>query len=57
MTEQPRTFICRDCEIEVHAFAPDHANDQDLCVECKWLRAIEDPIEREQLRDFLNRRR
>ena len=56
MTEPPRIFTCSDCGIEVYAFAPDHANDQDICVECKWLRDIEDPVEREKLRLFLNRR-
>lgn len=56
MTSQPREFICKDCDTQVFSFAPDHANDQDLCAECLWLRSIEDPVERELLRDFLNRR-
>ena len=55
-----REFICRDCGIHVSAFGDakprETANEQDLCVECLWLRSIEDPVEREQLRQFLARR-
>jgi hypothetical protein len=55
-----REFICRDCGAHVDAFGePDAfkpANDQDLCAECLWLRSIEDPVEREKLREFLRRR-
>lgn len=55
-----REFICRDCGTnvtvfgEVDAFKP--ANDQDLCAECIWIRSIENPVEREKLRAFLQRR-
>jgi hypothetical protein len=63
-----REFICRDCGIAVtsigdasgHLFLMgkerEAANEQDLCLECLWLRSIEDPVEREELRQFLARR-
>jgi hypothetical protein len=62
-----REFICRDCGIHVSAFGDagqlilmgkprETANEQDLCVECLLLRSIEDPVEREELRQFLARR-
>lgn len=49
----PREFTCRDCGIHVVSFDPHHANDQDICVTCMWLRDIADPKEREELRKFL----
>lgn len=51
-----RTFVCRDCGVDVVSFGPVHANDQDICAECLWLRSIEDPVEREKLRQFLRSR-
>ena len=53
----PHEFICRDCGIHVVMFS-EHmaANDQDYCAECLWLRSIDDPVEREKLREFLKRR-
>lgn len=50
---EPREFICQDCGTPVVIFAQMHANDVDVCLTCLWLRAIEDPVEREQLRKFL----
>lgn len=49
-------FDCIDCGTHVLSFGPEHANDENICAECMWLRSIEDPIEREQLRKFLNSR-
>jgi hypothetical protein len=49
-------FTCLDCGIEVHAIGVSAANDQDLCIECTWLRNIEDPAEREKLRQWLKER-
>jgi hypothetical protein len=51
-----REFTCKDCGTLVFAFGEQHANDQDLCAECIWLRAVEDPVDREKLREFLKRR-
>lgn len=48
-------FDCIDCGIHVLRFINHFANDQYLCAECTWLRSIEDPVEREKLRKFLNR--
>ena len=56
MTEPPREFDCIDCGIHVLQFVVHQANDQNLCAECTWLRAVEDPAEREKLREFLNKR-
>jgi hypothetical protein len=53
MTE-PREFICKDCETQVLAFATPHANDQDICAQCQWLRSVADPKERERLRRWFN---
>jgi len=51
-----REFTCRDCGTEVTSFGDPHAaNEQDLCTECQWLREIEDPVEREKLRKFLEK--
>lgn len=50
-------FTCKDCGTVVFSFGEAAAaNTQDLCAECIWLRSIEDPQEREKLRDFLSRR-
>lgn len=51
---EARTFTCQDCGIVVHAFSA-HANDVDICMECLWLRSVEDPVERAALRKFLNK--
>lgn len=51
---EPREFDCRDCGIHVVSWAlHPAANDQDICAECQWLRGIEDPQQREELRKFL----
>ena len=52
----PREFTCVDCGAHVAVFGELIANDQDLCMECMWLRSIEDPVDREKLREFLKRR-
>lgn len=57
LTDEKPTFICIDCGIPVYRMVETHANDEDICVECKWLRDIEDPKEREELRKFLKRDR
>lgn len=33
-----REFDCIDCGIHVLHFGPAHANDENLCFNCKWLR-------------------
>lgn len=56
MTET-REFTCIDCGGLVLSIGVSHANDQPICAECLWLRAIEDPVEREKLRKFLEGRK
>jgi hypothetical protein len=53
MTE--REFTCVDCGIRVVQLIQSHANDQDLCAVCTFLRTIEDPKERADVRKFLDR--
>jgi len=48
-------FVCIDCGIPVVSWGPESANDNPVCATCTWLRYIEDPVERERLRKFLNR--
>jgi hypothetical protein len=48
----PEPFKCIDCGIEVHRFVELAANDQHLCLECLWLREIEDPEQRKVLREL-----
>ncbi len=50
---QPYEFTCRDCGTRVATFGAAHANEQDICARCLWLRDIEDPEEREKLRRLL----
>jgi hypothetical protein len=54
---QPEPFTCRDCGTRVYRYVAPAANDQNICVECTWLRDIEDPDEREKLRAWLAERR
>jgi hypothetical protein len=49
----PREFTCIDCGCLVTHYGETAANDDDLCVECSWLRDIADPVEREKLRAWL----
>ena len=56
MMVRPREFTCRDCGISVYRYVP-AANDDDLCIECTWLADIEDPDEREKLRQWLAERK
>jgi hypothetical protein len=51
-----REFECIDCGVTVVAFGPPTANDDSVCATCAWLRGIDDPVEREKLREFLERR-
>ena len=44
-----------DCGVPVVSWGPESANDNPVCATCTWLRYIEDPVERERLRKFLNR--
>ena len=50
-----RQFTCIDCGWHVVVMSVPHANDEDLCAQCSWLREIKDPEEREKLRRHLNR--
>lgn len=52
---EPREFTCRDCGTPVVSFGEQHHNDQDVCATCSWLRQIEDPVEREKLRAWINK--
>jgi hypothetical protein len=47
-------FVCLDCGADVYRAVSQAANDQDICVTCEWIRNIEDPAEREQVRKFLH---
>ena len=50
---EPRIFTCADCGVEVVSVGFDTAandNKPDLCGTCAWLRTIENPAEREQIR-------
>lgn len=49
-------FVCKDCGVEVTRFVLMAANDQELCLECEFLRTIEDPGEREELRRVLRQK-
>jgi hypothetical protein len=51
----PREFQCIDCGDHVVSYTAMADNDQDICAKCLWLRAIEDPEDREMLRALLNR--
>jgi hypothetical protein len=51
--EHAREFICMDCGSTVTVFMPLAANEQDICIECTFIRSIEDPMERQKIRDFL----
>lgn len=48
-------FECIDCGIEVWRPIKTAANDEHLCLECSWLRGIEDPVAREEMRVLLNK--
>lgn len=49
-------FDCVDCGIHVVSFAHEREpTDARVCLTCRWIRNIADPIEREKLREFLNR--
>jgi hypothetical protein len=53
---RPRQFTCRDCGTRVYCYVA-AANDDDLCIECTWLRDIDDPAERDKLRRWLQERK
>ena len=57
MADYPREFDCVDCGVHVVFFTPIYANDQDLCVECSFLRSVRDPEEREKIREILKKER
>lgn len=51
----PREFTCTDCGTPVVQFGEMHDNDQDVCATCSWIRSIDDPVEREKLRAWINK--
>jgi hypothetical protein len=53
--EHTRQFTCKDCGDDVFSFGVIHANDEDVCMTCKWLRSIEDPQDRANLAAFLRK--
>ena len=55
---EPETteFTCVDCGVDVFHFGPKAANDQHVCATCAWLREIEDPADREKLKEWLEER-
>ena len=53
---RPQQFTCQDCGISVFRYVPS-ANDDNVCIECTWLRDIDDPEEREKLRQWLQERK
>jgi len=55
MTGEIREFTCMDCGVEALMVGQDHANDQDLCGTCRWLRNIENPQKRAGMRAMLVR--
>lgn len=50
-----REFDCRDCGVRVVRVVQTHANDDDICGECAFLRTIEDPDDRANLTAFLRK--
>ena len=48
-----REFVCRDCGIPTVVIIPTYDNDQELCATCTWIRTIDDPQQRAELRHFL----
>lgn len=60
MTNSPSEgymFVCLDCGADVYRAVSFAANDQDICATCEWIRTIEDPKVREQLRERLRKER
>lgn len=56
--DTPEPFVCEDCGIFVHQFTLSSVSANDnlkLCLECEWLRTIEDVEERNALREVLRR--
>lgn len=50
-----REFVCEDCGAEIFSISPIANDDSPVCCVCEWLRAVEDPVERQKLREFLAR--
>jgi hypothetical protein len=53
--DQVIEFDCMDCGLRVIQIIPFAANDPGLCMECSWLRGIEDTEQRKALQQFLRR--
>jgi hypothetical protein len=52
----PREFTCIDCGGRVVSYInPWHDNDNDVCMQCEFLRTTMMPSDREALRALLNR--
>lgn len=50
----PREFECEDCGTHVYTFLERRPGTTDnLCAECDFLRTVEDPVVRDQLRELL----
>ena len=47
-------FICRDCDAAVFNFGRDWCPVSRRCETCAWIADIEDPDEREQVRQLIN---
>jgi hypothetical protein len=48
----PRSFVCEDCKVRVVTYV---VTPHDLCMICIFLRSIKDEVEREKMRNYLNR--
>lgn len=56
-TDRPmKEFDCIDCGEHATLVVERHANDQDICLECLWIRDIKDDAERRKAwKDRINR--
>jgi hypothetical protein len=45
-------FTCIDCGAHVYRAVQMAANDDHVCVECAWIRDIEDPEARERCKEY-----
>lgn len=50
-------FDCRDCGVRVIVFAPPTGNEDNRCLDCRFVASIQDETIRAEARAFCERRR
>jgi hypothetical protein len=51
MSDDLRTFVCRDCGLRVYAYP--HDPERERCGACEWIKRLPEKVDRDEVRAYL----